>query len=297
MTPSGLLLGYCVLIALASLAGGWLPSLVQLTHLRRQLMMSLVSGVMLGVALLHMLPQSVEQLPSISAVGASMLGGVLVMFFLLRVFHVHAHDTAEEHHQDHGDNDQHQHQHDHGPPANHRVGWLGLLVGLVIHSLLDGVAVAAGVAADTGGEEAAALLGLGTFLAVLLHKPLDALSIASLMHASGWSSGSRTLVNCLFALSSPAGALLFWQGAASELLVEQSAVVGCALAFSAGFFLCIALSDLLPEVAFHTHDRLQLSTALLLGVALAFGIESMHTHEHPHSASPGDSHEHEGHGH
>jgi zinc and cadmium transporter len=40
------------------------------------------------------------------------------------------------------------------------------------------------------------------------------------------------------------------------------------LAFSAGTFLCIALSDLLPELQFHEHDRWKLSVALLAGLAL-----------------------------
>ena len=50
------------------------------------------------------------------------------------------------------------------------------------------------------------------------------------------------------------------------------AIVGCALAFSAGVFICISLSDLLPELEFHAHDRFKLSLALLLGVAAAWGI-------------------------
>jgi zinc and cadmium transporter len=47
-----------------------------------------------------------------------------------------------------------------------------------------------------------------------------------------------------------------------------SSVTAGALAFSAGTFLCIALSDLLPELQFHSHDRLKLSLALLAGMAL-----------------------------
>jgi zinc and cadmium transporter len=60
-------------------------------------------------------------------------------------------------------------------------------------------------------------------------------------------------------------------------------VVGCALAFAAGVFLCISLADLLPEVTFHTHDRFRLTTFLLLGVGLAYGIgfiEPVHSHSH-----------------
>ena len=97
MSPAILIFIYCVLVALASLVGGWLPSLVALTHLRQQLILSFVSGVMLGVALLHMLPQSAEYLPSAFWAGVAMLAGLLVMFFLLRVFLVHVHDASESH--------------------------------------------------------------------------------------------------------------------------------------------------------------------------------------------------------
>ena len=45
-----------------------------------------------------------------------------------------------------------------------------------------------------------------------------------------------------------------------------------ALAFSAGAFICIALSDLLPEVHFHSHDRGKLTIAFLLGIVIAYGI-------------------------
>lgn len=286
MSPITLILIYCVFTLLASLLGGWLPTLIHLTHTRKQIMMSLVSGVMLGVALLHMLPQSLEHLPSISYVGGSMLCGVLVMFFLLRVFHVHSHDTPHLHENSHeAELHDHDHDHDHETGVHdhakkHGFSWVVLFVGLTIHSLLDGVAMAASVAAEAGHDEPImSMTGLGTFLAVFLHKPLDALAITSLMRAVHCSGGIRTLVNALFALSCPLGAWLFWL-CSSQLVDGQFAVVGCALAFSAGFFLCIALSDLLPEVAFHSHDRVKLSMALLIGVALAICIEMSHSHEH-----------------
>ena len=50
---------YCVLIPAVSLVGGWIPLLVKLTHRRMQIAISFVSGVMLGVALLHLLPHAV----------------------------------------------------------------------------------------------------------------------------------------------------------------------------------------------------------------------------------------------
>ena len=288
MSPDILLVIYCALIVLASLAGGWLPSVIQLTHLRMQVTMSLVAGLMLGVALLHMVPHASEQ-ASVRAVGGAALLGVLVMFFLLRVFHVHHyHDVPEDEdhacpvglggtpHDEHevGEHD-HGHHHSDGHGA-HQLTWAGLLVGLAIHTLLDGVALGAAVSSVGGGVQTWA--GMGTFLAILLHKPLDALSITALMRAGGWPLPTRTMVNISFAMMCPLGALLLRLGAAQ--LGDNSWMVGCALGFSAGFFICIALGDLLPEVAFHSHDRIKLSLAVVLGVLLAIGIEYVHQRAH-----------------
>ena len=58
MSPIALLVMYCGLILVASLIGGWVPLLIRLTHERMELAVSFVSGVMLGVALLHLLPHA-----------------------------------------------------------------------------------------------------------------------------------------------------------------------------------------------------------------------------------------------
>jgi zinc and cadmium transporter len=293
-----LLIIYCALIVLASLLGGWLPSLVRLTHVRMQVMMSLVSGLMLGIAMLHMLPQAAENLGSMTRVAGAMLMGLLVMFFLLRVFHVHAHGELDEEagKLDSGEHQacehDHHHHHDHDVAGGHHLNWVGLFFGLAIHTLLDGVALAASTVADASHHtQDVALFGLGTFLAVALHKPLDALAITSLMHTGGWSSRSQAAVNFGYSLMCPLGALAFWFGA-SQFAAEQNAVVGYALAFSAGFFLCIALGDLLPEVQFHSHDRGKLSLALFAGVAIAVGIEMTHSHSHDESGTHDHAHDH-----
>ena len=56
------------------------------------------------------------------------------------------------------------------------------------------------------------------------------------------------------------------------LLDDQAYAVGCALAFAAGAFLCISLGDLLPEVHFHSHDRVKLTVMFLVGIGLAWGL-------------------------
>ena len=156
-------------------------------------------------------------------------------------------------------------------------------MGLGVHSLFDGIAVAASVAAAAGHGEGGLLLGAGTFFAVLFHKPLDSLSITSVMAVGNWSPRARNLVNLIFSLVCPIGAFAFYYG--MRELGERPAdwSVGCALGFSAGAFLCISLADILPEIQFHYHDRVKLTAALLIGVALSFAIglaESEHAHDH-----------------
>ncbi len=77
--------------------------------------------------------------------------------------------------------------------------------------------------------------------------------------------------------------MLFFLGLSDES-AEQSLLISRALAFSAGTFLCIALSDLLPELQFHQHDRIKLSAALLLGLALAWGAGKLEAQSHEHAA-------------
>lgn len=273
MTPVVILLVYCFIIGVASFAGGWIPSLIKLTHVRMQIMMSLVSGLMLGVALLHLLPHSFLMLGDISWVAGGMLAGIMVMFFLMRLFHVHHHGEQEHAHQHSGEKCDGDHHH------THEFSWFGLFFGMAVHTILDGFALAASAAIEADAAHGFEWIAFGTFLAVVLHKPLDALSITTLMQNAGLPKSKQMVVNFCFALACPLGVFLFWIGA-FQWFAETHMVIGLTLAFSAGFFLCIALADLLPEVHFHSHDRLKLSSALIFGIALAFVVEMFHDHDH-----------------
>jgi zinc and cadmium transporter len=279
---SVLLVAYCVTIAIASAVGGALPSVIRMTHARIQLVLSLVCGVMLGVALLHLLPHSIQILKSEKLATLLTLCGLLVMLFLIRIFNFHHHDTGDAHghgeacdhdhsHQhDHGHDHDHGHSHGHGPARrSSELGWAGLCFGLAVHTLLDGIALAAAWESE---REAHLLAGFGTFLAVTLHKPLDAISITSLMAAQRWSTARQMAVNVIFALMCPLGALLF-VSTVGQWSEWRSYAIGVSLALSAGFFLCISLGDLLPEVHFHSHDRAWLSLMLVVGVAIAVVLE------------------------
>jgi zinc and cadmium transporter len=225
--------------------------------------------------------------------------GMLAMFFIERFFSYHHHDVpgdedlsdaehehAEHDHADHNhSHHSHAHGHDHGA-GTRNMSWSGAAAGLALHSILNGVALAAAV---QHGSHGSLLAGFGTFLVIVLHKPFDAMTISMLMAHGGWSQTWRNTINGLFSLCIPIGVLIFYFGLMSDSSNPGSPAqqwwVACALAFSAGTFLCISLSDLLPELQFHSHDRLKLSVALLLGLAVAqfaSKMESMFAHA-PHA--------------
>lgn len=283
MNSTVLLTYYCLLVLLASIGGGMIPVWFRLTHRGMQMAVSFVAGVMLGIGLLHMLPHALEQaeqsIPPEQAhwqIVTWVLVGLLTMFFIERYFCFHHHDVEDdgelacEH--DHA----HHHHHEHSHAG--QLSWSGAALGLTLHSVIEGIALAAGVAHGHGSEW---LAGFGTFLVIVLHKPFDSMTIATLMAHGGWSLTWRHIVNGLFALAIPVGVMVFYFG----LMAEGGGgdMLAKALAFAAGTFLCIALSDLLPELQFHHHDRGKLSAALLLGLALAWGLCQLEgaTHQHP----------------
>ena len=275
-----------------SLAGGRLSSIFRMTHLRAQLLMSGVGGLMLGIAMLHLLPHATETLGSASKAGFGCLAGLTAMFLLVRLFHTHDHGVPQietaaidgdvnETGEANSDLDHaHECSHHHHESPKGRFSWIGLFAGLLLHTIVDGIALAASVAAEAEHGAWLGLAGLGTFLAVALHKPLDAFAITSVMQKQHWSSVAQWIANFSFSLSCPAGALAFYFGVSESL--GSSALLGWGLAVSAGFFVSIASADLLPEVAFHDHDRVKLTATFLLGIGIAIGVEQLPGHSHSH---------------
>lgn len=286
MATLPLLIIYCLLILLASIAGGLVPLYVHLTHRRMELAVSFVAGVMLGVGIMHLLAHALvavgEQAGSVDGVLTWLLVGVLVMFFFERFFCYHHHEapavggvvTEDEHEAGHavavcG----------HAAAEGHSMTWSGATLGLTLHSLVGGVALAASVAHEHQSGEAA-IAGLSAFVVIFLHKPFDSLMIGTLMAQGGWPAQTRHVVNALFALAIPLGVVAFHVTVLRHAATDSPALP-YALAFSAGTFLCIAMSDILPELQFHSHDRVKLSCALLAGLTVAWAISFIEMgHQH-----------------
>ena len=273
---------YASAIAAISVFGGWLPSAVRMTHTRTQVAMSFVAGLLLGVAIYQLLPSGFAQLGGPQAMETAiwwMMLGVVFMVLLLRVFRFHQHDFSGN-----GQDARHP-QHDNALACSSAAAraprWIGVTCGLGIHSLVEGIALGTAVKAADDGS-ALGLAGSGAFLAIFSHKPLDALSIAITMRTAGVRRSARLVANGLFALLCPAAAALTFWGV-GLLGAGQDAFMGRALALSAGAFLCISLSDLLPELQFHSHDRGKLAVCFVAGIVLAYALhllEAQAPHHH-----------------
>jgi zinc and cadmium transporter len=283
---------FCLAIAGVSVVGGALPLATILTHRRLQVYLSISAGAMLGAAFFHMMPEAVRAgSPTTLHWSAA---GLLALFFVERFFSYHHHEAPAD-----PEEPCPTHPHDHAHGRGHSAGvideaspggprsqvkgatlhWGAAACGLAIHSVAGGVALASAVAAghSAGHSRGLNAAAWGVFIATIVHKPADALTIVSLMLRAGASRPLAHALNLGFALMIPVGAGAFFLGQYGVGPSAAAAVSANALAFSAGTFLCIALSDLLPELQFHAHDRLKLSLSLIGGfvlVAAAAAAES-----------------------
>lgn len=277
-SPAIQLTFYAVLAFFAAMAGGALPVLFKLTHTRLQLAISFVAGLMLGLAMLGLLPHAAHELESLQDAACWLLAGFLFMFLLQRFLPFHHHDVSEG-----SPVEACGHTHSLADKSARSLSWVSVALGLSLHSIFDGLAMAAAVATDAHVHGQGGAMGFGTALAVILHKPFGALAITTLMTASQANRSWKNRVNLAFALVTPLGAMLFYLGAGSWAHVHPG-WLGGALAFCAGTFVCIACAGLLPELQFHRHDRVMLSLALLAGIGVALLIVRFGhpDHEHPH---------------
>lgn len=251
----GTILLFALFAGLANLAGAVFVLARRHWHLAAlDRFLAFSAGFLIAVALLELVPESLEA--GEGNVKFILLG--FIALYLVERFFLHRH----VHHG--GDADDHCCP----PPAADRGKAFGLtaLAGMALHTFFDGISISAGFAVDVP----TALL---IFLAVLMHKVPDGLVIASLMLAAGAGRGRAYLAAVLLALSTVLGSIAAWfflGDAAVAGREAAEAVAAAMLAFSAGIFLYVAASDLIPEVK-RSRDRL-LPTYLVLGILFSYTI-------------------------
>jgi zinc and cadmium transporter len=220
-------------IVLATFVGGMLSVLIAasltvgvLGLLVRHLV-SLSAGVLLGTALLHVLPEAFESRASPHQLFLTLLAGLL-FFFLLEKAELYRHTH-------HHEGDGHGHHHHFDAQQAGRGGW-SVLVGDAIHNFCDGIIIAAAFLTDVR-------LGIVTALAVVAHEiPQEVGDYIVLLNA-GFSRAKALLFNALSGLASVLGGVLGyfvvgpWEALFPYLLVAASSS-----------FIYVAVADLLPQL-------------------------------------------------
>jgi zinc and cadmium transporter len=132
-----------------------------------------------------------------------------------------------------------------------------VLLGLVIHTLFDGIAIASGFILSNW-------LGWVIFLAVFLHKIPEGFTIASVMVASGRSKSSAWGASVLLGVATFVGVL-------TMMVLRRD--VGIGLPLSGGVTIYVAASDLMPEVNREPGGKMAL--VVLLGVGIFFLLDRL----------------------
>jgi zinc and cadmium transporter len=208
-------------VAIVSLMGfaGALTLPLKAENLRKIVLflVSFSTGALFGDVFFHLLPSAVKAAGFTPAVSLSLLAGILV-FFILEKFicwrHCHV-ETSAEH--------------------PHPFAWMNLF-GDALHNAVDGMIIA-------GSFIASPALGLVTTIAVVLHEiPQEIGDYGVLVH--GGFSRITALWLCFIVQ------LTAFLGAALVLLlnVQTSGLTAYLLPFTAGGFIYIAGSDLIPEL-------------------------------------------------
>src|SRR5574343_1490970 len=237
-------------------------------------LVSLSTGVLLGTALLHVLPEAFESNVAPQALFLTLLGG-LMFFFLLEKAELYRHGHHHEH-------DHHDHHHGFDAEQAGRGGW-SVLVGDSIHNFCDGVLIAAAFLADPN-------LGIVTALAIIAHEIPQEVGDYIVLINAGFSRMRALAYNALSGLAAVVGGVLgyFLIGPWQEYLPYMMVV-------AASSFVYVAVADLIPQLQKRLSGRDTVMQIVWLGAGLLMigGIVSVlhdaHDHGHAHSEGTPES--------
>ena len=189
------------------------------------------AGFMLAVAIVEVLPEAFARSGSVAP--GLVLAGYLAVHLSQHTLTPHFHFGEETH-------------------VVNRLAGPSALVGLLLHTFFDGVAIASAFLVRPA-------LGVMVFIAILLHKLPEGVTISSLMIAVGRSGGQAVGAAALLGVATLLGVLLTDQ---LGFLVQHG------LALSAGVTIYVAASNLVPE--FQGKRGWRLPAAFFAGAGVFF---------------------------
>lgn len=236
-------------------------------------LVSLSTGVLLGTALLHVLPEAFETGAPPDALFLTLLGG-LMFFFLLEKAELYRHGHHHEH--DH-------HHHHHGFDAEQAGrGGFSVLVGDSIHNFCDGILIA-------GAFIASPELGLVTAMAIIAHEIPQEVGDYIVLINAGFTKTRALVYNAISGTAAMVGGVVGyvvigpWQHYLPYMMVV-----------AASSFVYVAVADLIPQLQRRLSWRQTAAQLFWLLAGLVFiGViaQSMHGHDHGHDHGAEHTHQ------
>ena len=247
MSDGWLLAAACGVVAgLANVVGGWLAvGRHGWDRVRQSYFVAAGAGFMLAAVFLRMVPESyrlasAQGVPTV-LVGTLVLAGYLIVHAAEHVLVGHFH-FGEETHREHW--------------VEPVVGTTAL-IGLILHTLLDGVSIGSGFLIRPS-------LGIVIAVAIFLHKVPEGFTVGSIMVAAGRSRREAVMSAAWLGVATVVGVLM---------ISLWSDLVHYALPLSAGAALYVAASDLIPAV--NEAKGIRMALGVFGGVLLFYGTEAL----------------------
>lgn len=211
------ILGLSFIGSIAGLIGGVLFLLnKKFARILSMFAIPFAAGILLGVSLLHLIPESVEEL---GHEGYLVTLIAFIFSFLLEEYLVHLHHHEEKEH----------------TLENHASAPL-IIIGDSIHNFIDGVTIAASYLTNPS-------FGVVVTLATFLHETPHEIGDFGVLMSKGFTRAKTLKVNFFSALATFPGALFVYFFA-----FGSHRLIGVLLAISAGIFLYLGASDFVPEI-------------------------------------------------
>lgn len=215
---------------------------------------SFAAGILLGTAFLDLLPEAIHEGEEKGVdVFFWALFGVIVFFIMERFIHWFHHH--EEFHDEHDEKES-------------KTTLPLIIFGDTLHNFIDGIIIAATFMVSIP-------LGIATSISVFAHEVPQEIGDFGLMLHKGLKAKKIILINILSAAVSVAGALItYFLGNILE------GYIPALLAITAGFFIYIAASDLIPQIHHERRRNFALVEGVLLVVGVVFMAVSVYLLEH-----------------
>jgi zinc and cadmium transporter len=223
------------------------------------------AGALLAASFFDLLPEALEHSDA-KPILMAVLSGFIGFFLLERFLHWfhHHHDDSES--------------------SGHRSTASLIIIGDSLHNFIDGLAIGASFLVSPA-------TGVVTTLAVAAHEIPQEIGDFGLLLARGMSRKRVLMVNFFSALTTIVGAVLVF-GLGDSLVISEPLL----LAITAGFFIYIAASDIIPSIHAEVRPRVAniQSLVLLVGIIVVASTTLIAHHYIAHSEEPSvEQHSHE----